>query len=133
MSAATVSRYYATGKRKNSIARVWMMPGSGKITINDRPIDQYFGRDVLKMIIRQPFEVTGTLDKFDVLVNVLGGGNSGQAGAIRHGISKALLAVDAESRGKLRKEGLITRDPRAKERKKYGQKGARARFQFSKR
>ncbi len=133
MSAATVSRHYATGKRKNSIARVWMMPGSGKITINDKSMDQYFGRDVLKMIIRQPFEVTGTQDKFDVLVSVLGGGNSGQAGAIRHGISKALLAVDAESRGKLRKEGLLTRDPRAKERKKYGQKGARARFQFSKR
>ncbi len=133
MSAATVSRYYATGRRKNSIARVWMMPGSGKVTINDRPMDQYFGRDVLKMIIRQPFEVTGTVDKFDVLVSVLGGGNSGQAGAIRHGISKALLAVDAESRVKLRKEGLLTRDPRAKERKKYGQKGARARFQFSKR
>ncbi len=134
MSAATtVSRYYATGKRKNSIARVWMMPGSGKITINDRAMDQYFGRDVLKMIIRQPFEVTGTVDKFDVLVSVLGGGTSGQAGAIRHGISKALLAVDAEARGKLRKEGLLTRDPRAKERKKYGQKGARARFQFSKR
>ncbi len=133
MSAATVSRYYATGKRKNSIARVWMMPGSGKVTINDKPMDQYFGRDVLKMIIRQPFEATGTVDKFDVLVSVLGGGNSGQAGAIRHGIAKALLAVDAESRGKLRKEGLLTRDPRAKERKKYGQKGARARFQFSKR
>ena len=133
MSAATVSRYYATGKRKNSIARVWMMPGSGKVTINDKPMEQYFGRDVLKMIIRQPFEVTGTLDKFDVLVSVLGGGNSGQAGAIRHGISKALLAVDAESRKKLRQEGLLTRDPRAKERKKYGQKGARARFQFSKR
>jgi small subunit ribosomal protein S9 len=133
MSAATVSRYYATGRRKNSIARVWMMPGSGKVTINDRPMDQYFGRDVLKMIIRQPFEVTGTVDKFDVLVSVLGGGNSGQAGAIRHGISKALLEVDAESRVKLRKEGLLTRDPRAKERKKYGQKGARARFQFSKR
>jgi small subunit ribosomal protein S9 len=133
MASATVSRYYATGKRKNSIARVWMMPGSGKVTINDRPLDQYFGRDVLKMIIRQPFEVTGTVDKFDVLVSVLGGGNSGQAGAIRHGISKALLAMDAESRSKLRKEGLLTRDPRAKERKKYGQKGARARFQFSKR
>jgi small subunit ribosomal protein S9 len=133
MSAAMVSRYYATGRRKNSIARVWMMAGNGKITINDKPMDQYFGRDVLKMIIRQPFEVTGTIDKFDVLVSVLGGGNSGQAGAIRHGISKALLAVDAESRVKLRKEGLLTRDPRAKERKKYGQKGARARFQFSKR
>ncbi len=133
MSAATVSRYYATGRRKNSIARVWMMPGSGKVTINDKSMDDYFGRAVLKMIIRQPFEVTGTVDKFDVLVNVLGGGNSGQAGAIRHGISRALLEVDAESRGKLRKEGLLTRDPRAKERKKYGQKGARARFQFSKR
>ena len=133
MSAATVSRYYATGRRKNSIARVWMMPGSGKVTINDKTMDQYFGRAVLKMIIRQPFEVTGTVDKFDVLVSVLGGGNSGQAGAIRHGISKALLAVDAESRVKLRKEGLLTRDPRTKERKKYGQKGARARFQFSKR
>jgi len=132
-SAAAVTRYYATGKRKNSIARVWMMPGSGKVTINDKTMDQYFGRAVLKMIIRQPFEVTGTVDKFDVLVSVLGGGNSGQAGAIRHGISKALLAVDAESRVKLRKEGLLTRDPRTKERKKYGQKGARARFQFSKR
>jgi small subunit ribosomal protein S9 len=133
MSAAAVSRFYATGKRKNSIARVWMMPGSGKITINDRTSDQYFGRDVLKMIIRQPFEVTGTVDKYDVLATVVGGGSSGQAGAIRHGISKALLAVDTEARGKLRKEGLLTRDPRKKERKKYGQKGARARFQFSKR
>jgi len=132
-SAATVSRYYATGRRKNAIARVWMMPGSGKVTINDKTMDQYFGREVLKMIIRQPFEVTGTVDKFDVLVSVLGGGNSGQAGAIRHGISKALLEVDGESRIKLRKEGLLTRDPRAVERKKYGQKGARARFQFSKR
>jgi len=133
MSAAAVSRFYATGKRKNSIARVWMMPGSGKITVNDRTSDQYFGRDVLKMIIRQPFEVTGTVDKYDVLATVVGGGSSGQAGAIRHGISKALLAVDTEAKGKLRKEGLLTRDPRKKERKKYGQKGARARFQFSKR
>ncbi len=133
MSAASVSRFYATGKRKNSIARVWMMPGSGKVTINERPADQYFGRDVLKMIIRQPFEVTGNLDKYDVLATVTGGGETGQAGAIRHGISKALLAVDTEAKGKLRKEGLLTRDPRSKERKKYGQKGARARFQFSKR
>jgi small subunit ribosomal protein S9 len=132
-AAAAVSRLYATGKRKNSIARVWMMPGSGKIMINDRSSDQYFGRDVLKMIIRQPFEVTGTVDKYDVLATVVGGGSSGQAGAIRHGISKALLAVDDEAKGKLRKEGLLTRDPRRKERKKYGQKGARARFQFSKR
>ena len=133
MSVATVSRFYATGKRKNSIARVWMMPGNGKITVNEKSIDQYFGREVLKMIIRQPFEVTGTIDKYDVLVSVLGGGTSGQAGAIRHGISKALLTIDEESRIKLRKEGLLTRDPRTKERKKYGQKGARARFQFSKR
>ncbi len=133
MSAASVSRFYATGKRKNSIARVWMMPGSGKVTINERPADQYFGRDVLKMIIRQPFEVTGNMDKYDVLATVTGGGETGQAGAIRHGISKALLAVDTEAKGKLRKEGLLTRDPRSKERKKYGQKGARARFQFSKR
>ncbi len=133
MSAASVSRFYATGKRKNSIARVWMMPGSGKVTINDRPADTYFGRDVLKMIIRQPFEVTGNVDKYDVLATVTGGGETGQAGAIRHGISKALLAVDTEAKLKLRKEGLLTRDPRSKERKKYGQKGARARFQFSKR
>lgn len=133
MSDATVTRFYATGKRKNSIARVWLLPGSGKITINDRPVEQYFGRDVLKMIIRQPFEVTGTLDKFNVIASVIGGGSTGQAGAIRHGISKALLAVDAGAKAKLRKEGLLTRDPREKERKKYGQKGARARFQFSKR
>lgn len=133
MSAATVSRFYATGKRKNSIARVWLMPGSGKITINDLPAEQYFGRDVLKMIIRQPLDVTGTTGKFDIIASVSGGGTSGQAGAIRHGISRALLAVDAEAKLKLRKEGLLTRDPREKERKKYGQKGARARFQFSKR
>ena len=133
MAAAAVSRFYATGKRKNSIARVWMMPGSGKITINERAADDYFGRAVLKMIIRQPFEVTGTIDKFDVLATVMGGGETGQAGAIRHGISKALLSAEDEAKGKLRKEGLLTRDPRSKERKKYGQKGARARFQFSKR
>ena len=132
MSAA-VTRNYATGKRKNSIARVWMMPGSGKITINERSDSEYFGRAVLKMIIRQPFEVTGTIDKYDVLASVTGGGESGQAGAIRHGISKALVTLEDEAKGKLRKEGLLTRDPRAKERKKYGQKGARARFQFSKR
>ncbi len=133
MSAASVSRFYATGRRKNSIARVWMMPGSGKVTINDRPADNYFSRDVLRMIIRQPFEVTGNVDKYDVLATVVGGGETGQAGALRHGISKALLAVDTEAKLKLRKEGLLTRDPRSKERKKYGQKGARARFQFSKR
>ena len=133
MSAATVTRYYATGKRKNSIARVWLMPGNGTITINSRSEENYFGRDVLKMIIRQPFEITGLQSKYDVLVNVLGGGSSGQAGAIRHGISKALLAIDPEAKVKLRKEGLLTRDPRVKERKKYGQPGARRRFQYSKR
>ena len=133
MSAATVTRYYATGKRKNSIARVWLMPGNGTITINSRSEENYFGRDVLKMIIRQPFEITGLQNKYDVLVNVLGGGSSGQAGAIRHGISKALLAIDPEAKVKLRKEGLLTRDPRVKERKKYGQPGARRRFQYSKR
>ena len=133
MAAASVTRYYATGKRKNSIARVWLMPGNGKITINDRAEDRYFGRDVLKMIIRQPFEVTGTEGRYDTLVSVYGGGSSGQAGAIRHGISKALLEVDAEAKVKLRKEGLLTRDPRVKERKKYGQPGARRRFQYSKR
>jgi len=131
--AAAVSRFYATGKRKNSIARVWMMPGSGKITVNERPVDEYFGRAVLKMIVRHPFEVTGTTDKFDVLVTVKGGGETGQATAIRHGISKALVSTDDDAKGKLRKEGLLTRDPREKERKKDGQKGARARFQFSKR
>ena len=133
MSATAVTRYYATGKRKNSIARVWLMPGNGTITINSRSEENYFGRDVLKMIIRQPFEITGLQDKYDVLVNVLGGGSSGQAGAIRHGISKALLAIDPEAKVKLRKEGLLTRDPRVKERKKYGQPGARRRFQYSKR
>ncbi len=133
MSAATVTRYYATGKRKNSIARVWMMPGSGKITINDKTMDQYFGRAVLKMIIRQPFEVTGTVDKYDVLVSVLGGGTSGQAGAIRHGISRALLKADDELRSALKKAGFLTRDPRMKERKKYGLKKARRAPQFSKR
>src|SRR5512147_1639629 len=113
MSAASVSRFYATGKRKNSIARVWMMPGSGKVTINDRPADNYFSRAVLKMIIRQPFEVTGNVDKYDVMATVIGGGETGQAGALRHGISKALLAVDTEAKVKLRKEGLLTRDPRS--------------------
>ena len=110
-----------------------MRPGSGQFTINKRTMDEYFGNEVLKMIIKQPLSLTETVDHFDIVITVDGGGPTGQAGAIRHGISKALLEMDAESRGKLRKEGLLTRDPRCKERKKYGQKGARARFQFSKR
>jgi small subunit ribosomal protein S9 len=125
--------YYGTGRRKSSTARVWLRPGSGKITVNERGIDEYFPNEVLKMIIKQPLSLTETNGNFDILVNVAGGGPSGQAGAIRHGISRALMAFNTELRGKLKKEGLLTRDPRMKERKKYGQKGARARFQFSKR
>ena len=112
---------------------MWLRPGSGNITVNERGIDEYFPNEVLKMIIKQPLSLTETNGNFDILVNVAGGGPSGQAGAIRHGISRALLAYNTELRGKLKKEGLLTRDPRMKERKKYGQKGARARFQFSKR
>jgi len=125
--------YYGTGRRKSSTARVWLRPGSGQITVNERGIDEYFPNEVLKMIIKQPLSLTETSDNFDILVNVAGGGPSGQAGAIRHGISRALQAYNTELRGKLKKEGFLTRDPRMKERKKYGQKGARARFQFSKR
>lgn len=126
-------QYYATGKRKSSTARVWLTPGTGKIIVNERPVEEYFGRETLRMILKQPLEVTGTIGKFDVSVKVKGGGGSGQAGAIRHGISKALLDINPELRAKLKKEGFITRDSREKERKKYGQKGARKRFQFSKR
>ncbi|ALC16136.1 30S ribosomal protein L9 [Desulfuromonas soudanensis] len=126
-------RFYATGKKKTSIARVWMKPGTGNIVVNQRSIDEYFGRETSKMVIRQPLELTENLGKFDVWVNVCGGGPSGQAGAIKHGITKALLAIDVELRGVLKKAGFITRDSRIKERKKYGHKGARASFQFSKR
>jgi small subunit ribosomal protein S9 len=125
--------YYGTGRRKSSTARVWLRPGTGKITVNERGIDEYFPNEVLKMIIKQPLSLTETAGNFDILVNVAGGGPSGQAGAIRHGISRALLTFNTELRAKLKKEGFLTRDPRMKERKKYGQKGARARFQFSKR
>lgn len=125
--------YYGTGRRKSSTARVWLRQGSGQITVNRRPIDDYFPNEVLKMIIKQPLSLTETVDHFDILVNVDGGGPTGQAGAIRHGISRALETYNAELRKKLKKSGLLTRDPRMKERKKYGQKGARARFQFSKR
>ncbi|MFH1672001.1 MAG: 30S ribosomal protein S9 [Pseudomonadota bacterium] len=125
--------YCATGRRKTSVARTRLMPGSGDITINSRPIDEYFTLESAKMLVRQPFDLTGTRDRFDVSINVSGGGVSGQAGAIRHGIARALLLVDSELRGPLKKAGFIKRDPRVKERKKYGQKGARAHFQFSKR
>lgn len=126
-------KYYATGKRKTSIARIWMKPGSGDITINKRTIDEFFGRDTSKMVVRQPLELTDNVGKFDISVNVCGGGASGQAGAIKHGITKALLDVDPTLRGVLKNAGFITRDSRIKERKKYGRKGARASFQFSKR
>jgi small subunit ribosomal protein S9 len=125
--------YYGTGRRKTSTARVHLRPGSGQITVNARSIDQYFGNEVLKMIIKQPLSLTETNDKFDIIIRVDGGGPSGQAGAIRHGISRALQIYNSELRKRLKKAGLLTRDPRMKERKKYGQKGARARFQFSKR
>jgi small subunit ribosomal protein S9 len=124
---------YATGRRKESIARVWMQPGTGKMTINKRESKAYFGRDVLQMIMRHPFELTETLDQFDITVNAHGGGNSGQAGAIRLGISKALIQHDPELRGVLKKAGFLTRDSRVVERKKYGRRKARKSTQFSKR
>lgn len=127
-------KYYGTGRRKKSIARVYLTPGTGKITINKRDIDEYFGLETLKVVVRQPLVATETLEKFDVLVNVHGGGFTGQAGAIRHGISRALLQVDSdEYRPSLKKAGFLTRDPRMKERKKYGLKAARRAPQFSKR
>ena len=127
------TKYYGTGRRKSSIARVYLVPGTGKVTINKRDMDEYFGLETLKLIVRQPLEATSNTDKFDVLVNVRGGGFTGQAGAIRHGISRALLKADEELRGALKKEGFLTRDARMKERKKYGLKAARRAPQFSKR
>ena len=127
------TKNYGTGRRKSSVARVYLVPGSGKITVNKRDIDEYFGLDTLKVIVRQPLVATETSDKFDVLVNVKGGGYTGQAGAIRHGISRALLTVDGDYRPVLKKAGFLTRDPRMKERKKYGLKAARRAPQFSKR
>ena len=128
-----MSKLYGTGRRKKSIARVYLVPGTGNITINKRSIDEYFCLETLKVTVRQPLTATETLDKFDVLVNVHGGGTTGQAGAIRHGISRALLHADAEFRPVLKKAGFLTRDPRMKERKKPGLKGARRAPQFSKR
>jgi small subunit ribosomal protein S9 len=126
-------RHQSTGKRKNAIARVRLQPGSGKLLINSKPIESYFGRETSRMVIMQPFELTQTIGRFDIFVNVRGGGLSGQAGAIRHGISKALLEVDSAYRSTLKAAGFLTRDSRIKERKKYGKRGARASFQFSKR
>ena len=127
------TEYYGTGRRKNAVARVYMRPGNGTITVNRREFENYFPNEALQMIIKQPLDLTETKESFDILVNVVGGGNSGQAGAVRHGITRALLEYNADLRPTLKKAGLVTRDPRKKERKKYGQKGARARFQFSKR
>ena len=129
---ATV-KYYGTGRRKSSVARVYLVPGSGKITINKRDIDDYFGLETLKLIVRQPLVATETVDKFDVVVTVKGGGTTGQAGAIRHGIARALTTVDADYRPTLKKAGFLTRDSRIVERKKPGLSKARRRFQFSKR
>ena len=127
------AKFYGTGRRKKSIARVYLVPGTGNITINKRSIDEYLGLETLKVIVRQPLVATETDDKFDVIVNVKGGGYTGQAGAIRHGIARALLQADADYRPVLKKSGYLTRDPRMKERKKYGLKAARRAPQFSKR
>ena len=127
------TKYYGTGRRKSSVARVYLLPGTGKITINKKDIDEYLGLETLKVIVRQPFAATNTEGKFDVIVNVKGGGFTGQAGAIRHGIARALLTVDADYRPALKSAGYLTRDPRMKERKKYGLKKARRAPQVSKR
>ncbi len=129
----TSQQYHAVGRRKESVARVYLRPGTGVVSVNGRKFENYFPNDVLKMVIRQPLQLTETTDKFDVVANVDGGGVAGQAGAIRHGIARALCLFNLELRPALKKAGLLTRDSRMKERKKYGQRGARARFQFSKR
>ena len=126
-------QYYGTGRRKTSTARVYLRPGTGEILVNRKAFDQYFPNQALRMVIRQPLTLTDTANKFDIVVNVAGGGPAGQAGAVRHGITRALMEFNADLRPALKDAGLVTRDPRAKERKKYGQKGARKRFQFSKR
>lgn len=126
-------QFYGTGRRKTAAARVFLRPGTGAVTVNGRPLDEYFPNEVLKMVIKQPLMLTETTESFDIVATVLGGGSAGQAGAIRHGISRALIRYNNELRDRLKSAGLLTRDPRKKERKKYGQKGARARFQFSKR
>ena len=133
MLAVDKNAFYATGRRKRAVARVWLMPGSGKIEINHRDIDNYFGRATSKMILRQPLELTETQGRYDLYVNVSGGGLSGQADAIQLGITRALMKINPSFRPALKRAGYVTRDPRIKERKKYGQRGARARYQFSKR
>ena len=130
---AAVTQFYGTGRRKTSIARVWLRPGVGNILVNRRPFEEYFPRETLRMVICQPLQLTSTLGQFDALVNVGGGGPSGQAGAVRHGIARALLEFDDKLRQALKRAGCLTRDPRMKERKKYGQPGARSKFQYSKR
>jgi small subunit ribosomal protein S9 len=130
---AVVEKFYGTGRRKRSIARVWLKPGSGRVLVNRRAFEDYFPRETLRMIIAQPLEVTNTGGQFDVVANVAGGGPTGQAGAVRHGIARALVHFDANLRTTLKKAGLLTRDPRMRERKKYGQPGARQKFQYSKR
>jgi small subunit ribosomal protein S9 len=127
------TQYYGTGRRKTSTARVYLRPGDGNVQVNRKSFEQYFPNETLRMIIRQPLQLTETAGKFDILVNVVGGGPAGQAGAIRHGITRALIEFNTDLRRALKQAGLVTRDPRIKERKKYGQKGARKRFQFSKR
>jgi len=133
MADTKISEFLGTGRRKTSVARVRLSSGTGKVTVNGRAFENYFPTDSLRMVVQQPLVVTSTTDKFDIRVNVTGGGPTGQAGAVRHGIARALLHVDAALRPSLKAEGLLTRDPRMKERKKYGQPGARKRFQFSKR
>jgi small subunit ribosomal protein S9 len=131
--AAVLDRFYATGRRKTSVARVWIRPGAGRIVVNRRAFEDYFPRETLRMIIAQPLEVTTTVGQFDIFVTVGGGGPTGQAGAVRHGLSRALARFDEKFRLPLKKAGLLTRDPRMRERKKYGQPGARQKFQYSKR
>jgi small subunit ribosomal protein S9 len=131
MAAAT--QFYGTGRRKTSVARVWLRPGGGRILINRRPFEDYFPRETLRMIIAQPLQLTNTFGTFDATINVGGGGPTGQAGAVRHGIARALLDFDVNLRPTLKRAGLLTRDPRMRERKKYGQPGARSKFQYSKR
>jgi len=131
--AAVLDRFYATGRRKTSVARVWIRPGAGRIVVNRRAFEDYFPRETLRMIIAQPLEVTSTVGQFDIFATVGGGGPTGQAGAVRHGLSRALAKFDEKFRLPLKKAGLLTRDPRMRERKKYGQPGARQKFQYSKR
>jgi len=131
--AETEQKWYGTGRRKESAARVWISPGAGEVVVNKRTLDEYFGREVLKMILQQPLDIVEQRGKINIRVNVSGGGLAGQAGAIRHGLTRALIAMNPEYRSALKKAGFVTRDPRAVERKKYGRPGARKRFQFSKR